>query len=361
MYLNRIRLENYRNISAAEISLNRNISVFYGLNGQGKTNFLESVYLLGSGRSFRTAKIHELIHHGQNESVLRAEIGSEKINSQISLLLSGDIRRVFINGKSIYRAADLQGILPVVVFSPDDTTMIKLGPESRRRYLDRTLYVCSRNFLQCYHAYYRTLKQRNVLLRTGNRNGLDEWTEQLIDSGLKLMQCRQSFVAEFAKLFAKTYALITGGMETVSLRYKPDVQAENFNLLMKQSLESDLRHGTTGHGPHRDDLQFLIDERSLKVFGSQGQQRSYILALKMAELEYLQEAFHDSPVLLLDDMASELDRNRTENLLLFLNQKKIQTMITTTDPTTLPLSLFDSSSRFRVEDGTLTYEETKSR
>ena len=141
MYLNRIRLENYRNISAAEISLNRNISVFYGLNGQGKTNFLESVYLLGSGRSFRTAKIQELIHHGQNESVLRAEIGSETINSQISLLLSGGIRRVFINGKSIYRAADLQGILPVVVFSPDDTTMIKLGPESRRRYLDRTLYV----------------------------------------------------------------------------------------------------------------------------------------------------------------------------------------------------------------------------
>ena len=319
------------------------------------------MYLLGSGRSFRSAKIQDLIHHGQNESVLRAEIGSEGINSQLSLFLSGSIRRVFINGKSIYRAADLQGILPVVVFSPDDTAMIKLGPESRRRYLDRTLYVCSQNFLQCYHAYYRTLKQRNVLLRTGNRNGLDEWTEQLIESGLQLMQCRQSFVAEFEKLFAKTYALITGGLETVSLQYKPDVQAENFNHLMKQGLESDLRHGTTGHGPHRDDLQFLINERSLKVFGSQGQQRSYILALKMAELEYLQETFQDSPVLLLDDMASELDRNRTENLLLFLNQKNIQTMITTTDPTTLPLCLFDSSSRFRVEDGTLTYEETKSR
>lgn len=360
MYLNKIRLESYRNISAAEINLNPNISVFYGLNGQGKTNFLESVYLLGSGRSFRSAKIPDLIHHGQNQSVVCAEISSGGINSQLNLVLSDGIRRIFVNGKSICRATDLQGILPVVVFSPDDTAMIKLGPESRRRYLDRTLYMCSRNFLQCYHAYYRTLKQRNVLLRNGNRNGLEEWTEQLIESGLQLMQRRQTFVREFGQLFAKTYALITGDMETVSLRYKPDVQTEDFKQLMKQSLESDLRHGTTSHGPHRDDLLLLINERSLKIFGSQGQQRSYILALKMAELEYLQEAFQDSPVLLLDDMASELDRKRTENLLLFLNRKNIQTMITTTDPTTLPLSLFDSSSRFRVEDGTLTYEETKS-
>lgn len=360
MYLNKIRLENYRNISAAEISLNCNISIFYGLNGQGKTNFLESVYLLGSGRSFRSAKIPDLIHHGQKQSIICAEISSGGINSQLNLVLSDGMRRIFFNGKSIYRATDLQGILPVVVFSPDDTAMIKLGPESRRRYLDRTLYVCSRSFLQCYHAYYRTLKQRNVLLRTGNRNGLEEWTEQLVESGQQLMQCRQTFVSEFEKLFAKTYALITGGLETVGLKYKADVQKDDFNQAMKQSLENDLRHGTTGRGPHRDDLQLLINERSLKIFGSQGQQRSYILALKMAELEYLQETFHDSPVLLLDDMASELDRNRTENLLLFLNRKHIQTMITTTDPTTLPLSLFDSGSRFRVEDGTLTYEETKS-
>lgn len=361
MYLKRLRLENYRNITSAEIIPDRTMSVFYGLNGQGKTNLLESIYLLGTGRPFRSARIPDLIRHEQDNTAVVGEIRSGEIDSEISLYLAGNARRVSVDGKAIHRASDLHGRLPTVIFTPDDTAMIKQGPESRRRYLDRTLYGCNRHFLQHYHSYYRILKQRNTLLRSGNRNGLEEWTDQLLDAGLKLILARQEFVKEFNGLFQETYVRISSGLESVSIGYKPDVQPEGFRDLVNQSIDSDLRHGATSHGPHRDDLRFQINGRSLRTFGSQGQQRSYVLALKMTELDYLQSVFGEFPVLLLDDMASELDRKRIGNLLAFLHQRSIQTMITTTDPETLPDELYGSSSRFRVKDGTLTYEETKRR
>lgn len=337
------------------------MTVLYGLNGQGKTNLLESIYLLGTGRPFRSARIPDLIRHGQESTAVVGTIHSGGIDGEISLYLAGAARRVAVDGKAIHRASELHGRLPTVIFTPDDTAMIKQGPESRRRYLDRTLYGCNRHFLQHYHAYYRILKQRNTLLRSGNRNSLDEWTDQLCDAGSRLIRARQEFVKDFDGLFQKTYARISAEAESVHIEYKPDVQPEDFSRSLQQGMDSDLRHGMTGHGPHRDDLRFLINGRALKTFGSQGQQRSYVLALKMTELDYLRSIFGEFPVLLLDDMASELDRERIANLLAFLHQRNIQTLVTTTDPETLPDGLYDSPARFRVKDGTLTYEETKRR
>ncbi|CAH2029827.1 DNA replication/repair protein RecF [Trichlorobacter ammonificans] len=359
MYLSSINIENYRNIPAAIFKPDRHLSVVYGLNGQGKTNLLESVYLLGSGRSFRTARVPDLIRHGQTTASVRGTVHSGGSESSISIHLSGSVRKVAVDGKNIQSAADLQGRLPVVVFSPDDIAMVKLGPETRRRYLDRLLYSCNRRFLQQYHSYYRTLKQRNALLRSGSRSGLDEWTEQLVAAGIELIVCRRQFIENIALLFRDTYTRITEGREEVGLLYRPDLLPDEYRDRLEQGKEQDLRQGVTGRGPHRDDLQFLINGRPLRLFGSQGQQRSFVLALKMVELHHLHGLFGDYPVLLLDDMASELDRRRIYNLLSFLRQERIQTILTTTDPDPLPAELFDSCSRFRVEDGTPTYEEER--
>lgn len=361
MYLSSISIENYRNIPVATFTPDRHLSVLYGLNGQGKTNLLESVYLLGNGRSFRTAKVSDLIRHGESAAMVRGTVCGGGSENRISIHLSGAVRKVAVDGKNIQSAADLQGRLPVVVFSPDDIAMVKLGPETRRRYLDRLLYTCNRRFLQQYHTYYRTLKQRNALLRSGNRSGLEEWTEHLIAAGTELIACRRQFVDTIAALFKETHISITGGGEEVGLRYRPDLLPEEYRDLMERGREQDVRQGATGRGPHRDDLQFLIGDRPLRLFGSQGQQRSFVLALKMTELYHLRGIFGDYPVLLLDDMASELDRQRIHHLMTFLTGERIQTIVTTTDPDLLPAELFDSCSRFRVEDGTPTYEESRRR
>ena len=363
MYLKQVWLDQYRNIQTTGIQPARHLTVLYGYNGQGKTNFLESVYLLGNARPFRSAKIPDLIFHGCKTAAVRGVVLTAGVESDISLQLEHASRRVMVDGKTIQRAADLHGKLAVVIFSPDDTAMVKLGPETRRRYLDRSLYASNAGFLQDYHNYYRILKQRNALLKTKQQEGLDLWTEQLATAGIKLMEHRQQYSERLNQLLQEKYQQIAGEREKVSVVYQPDVacSAEDnhrealLNILHNQR-EQDLKYKSTGRGPHRDDLSFLIGGRPLKGFGSQGQQRSFVLALKMAELEHLQETFGEPPVLLLDDIASELDRERMMNLLNYVRQQEVQVLITTTDVTPFLPVLQQDSKLFRVEEGRLTYE-----
>lgn len=362
MFLKELWLEQYRNIDKAYLEPGRNLTIFYGLNGQGKTNLLESIYLLGNARPFRSAKLPELILSGSNYSLIRGKIQSAQIESEITFQLEQTTRRVCIDGKTAHRAGDLHGKLAVVVFSPDDTAMVKLGPETRRRYLDRSLYVSNAGFLQDYHRYYRTLKHRNALLKSNNYEGLELWTEQLATAGVRLMEHRQEYTYKLNLLLQKYYRQIAGESEQVTIVYHADVpfrvgqERETLLKVLQLQQEHDLRYKTTGRGPHRDDLTFLIKERPLKSFGSQGQQRSFVLALKLAELNHLQNTFGEMPMLLLDDIASELDRQRMKNLLLFLRQQQVQVLITTTDITPFLPVLEQDSRIFRVEAGRLTYE-----
>ncbi len=355
MLLTGIRLENYRNIAVAELQPSRQLTVLYGSNGQGKTNLLEAIYLLGTGRPFRSAKVPDLIRQGLAMASIRGQVQTAGVTSEIIAKLAEKQRRLTVDGKPVQRAAELHGKLAVVVFSPDDTAMVKQGPEARRRYLDRTLYNSNVGFLREYHDYYRTLKQRNALLRSGVTAGLDIWTEQLVESGSRLMQQRRQYVEQFLPLLRQHYRSIAGGHEEVGLVYRPDAD-DHFLELLEQCRLSDLRHGVTGRGPHRDDLEFLIDGRALKTFGSQGQQRSYVLALKLAELDHLQQTFGEPPLMLLDDIASELDRERIHNLLGFLRQREVQVLITTTTTVGIDPGLLQASSLYRVDAGTLTYE-----
>jgi DNA replication and repair protein RecF len=338
--------------------------LLYGLNGQGKTNILEAIYLLGSPRSFRTSRLPELVKHGEQQAQIMGRVESGGTENVLRLVVEPIGRKVEINGKAVHKASELHGKLNAVVFSPDDTGMVRTGPESRRRYLDRAVYMGDFGYLHCWHSYQRILKQRNHLLKNADKTGLDIWSEKLAEAGADVIERRLRFVALLDNKLQKFYATISGDSETSRLNYQPEgVQSSEREAIQNELLElfkrhqhSDERYGTTTVGPHRDDLKFILDDRSLKAFGSQGQQKTFILALKMAEMDNLYDTFGEAPLMLLDDMSSELDVLRNNNLMEFLTKREIQVFITTTERSPALLATAPHCAVFRVEDGNLTFE-----
>jgi DNA replication and repair protein RecF len=368
MRLRHLAIAGFRNIGTIQIEPGRCFNLLYGLNGQGKTNLLEAIYLLGSPRSFRSSRLPEYIRHGERVARVLGTVEAGRMQSQIRLTLEAAGRKVDIDGKSIHRASDLHGRLNAVVFSPDDTAMIRQGPEVRRRYLDRAVYMGDAGYLHCWHNYQRILKQRNHLLKSADISGLDTWTEQLAESGAEVIERRQSFVTLLNGMLQRYYDTISGSSETVDISYLPEgVQStdrsgirEELLELFKRHAKSDERYGTTTAGPHRDDLRMRLNGRSIKSFGSQGQQKSFVLALKMAEMDNLQAIFDEPPLMLLDDMSSELDASRNRNLMDFLISRDIQVFITTTERSPALLGAAAQCAVFRVEEGNLTFEGNES-
>jgi DNA replication and repair protein RecF len=364
MRLKHLLVSSFRNIEMIRVVPGQRFNLLYGFNGQGKTNLLEAIYLLGNPRSFRNSRMPEFIRHGNTQAVVCGEVESCGTVSQIRLSLETAGRRVEIDQKGIKRASDLHGKLNAVVFSPDDTGMVKSGPEARRRYLDRAVYTGDIGYLHCWHDYHRILKQRNHLLKSPDKAGLDVWSEKLAAAGAEVIERRQRYVALLDTQLQQHYATISGGGETAGISYQPEgVQSTDRGSIREELLQlfhrhgkSDERYGTTTAGPHRDDLTFCLDNRLLKAFGSQGQQKSFVLALKMAEMENLQTIFSEPPLLLLDDMSSELDAQRNSNLMNFLTSRDIQVFITTTEPSSALLAAAAHCSVFRVENGNLTSE-----
>jgi DNA replication and repair protein RecF len=364
MRLKHLLVSSFRNIEMIRVEPGKRFNLLYGFNGQGKTNLLEAIYLLGNPRSFRTSRLPEFIRHGQTQAQVCGEVESCGTVSQIRLSLETAGRRVEIDSKGIKRASDLHGKLNAVVFSPDDTSMVKSGPEARRRYLDRAVYTGDIGYLLCWHDYHRILKQRNHLLKSPDKTGLDVWTEKLAAAGAEVIERRQRYVALLDTQLQQHYATISGGAETAGISYQPEgVQTTDRGSIREELLQlfqrhgrSDERYGTTTAGPHRDDLLLCLDNRPLKAFGSQGQQKSFVLALKMGEMENLQTIFSEPPLLLLDDMSSELDAQRNGNLMDFLTSRDIQVFITTTEPSPALLAAAAHCSVFRVENGNLTSE-----
>ncbi|NTW88083.1 MAG: DNA replication/repair protein RecF [Desulfobulbaceae bacterium] len=364
MRLRSLAVADFRNVHSVHIEPGERFNLLHGLNGQGKTNILEAIYLLGSPRSFRTSRLPELIKHGERQAQIQGAVESGGIENRLRLVIEVAGRKVEIDGKAVHKASELHGKLNSVVFSPDDTGMVRMGPESRRRYLDRAVYMGDIGYLHCWHNYQRILKQRNHLLKSSDRTGLDIWTEKLADTGAEVIERRLKFVAVLDDKLQKYYATISGGSETSRIIYQPDGVGsteresicEELLELFKRHQRSDERYGTTTAGPHRDDLTFILDERPLKAFGSQGQQKSFVLALKMAEMDNLHETFGEAPLLLLDDMSSELDARRNHNLMEFLTTRKIQVFITTTERSPALLAAAPHCAVFHVENGNLTFE-----
>jgi DNA replication and repair protein RecF len=368
MRLINLFIAGFRNIESMRFTPAQHFNLIHGHNGQGKTNLLEALYLLGSSRSFRNARLQDFIGYGRQKAQIKGEIESSGMHTHIGVTLENAGRRVELDGKAIQRASDLYGRINTVVFSPDDTGMVKLGPESRRRFLDRSVYTCDVGYLQCWHSYHRILKQRNQLLKNSDKSSLDTWTEQLAETGAEIIFCRQRFVKRLSGMLRQHYGTISGNKETACITYVPEgIQSTEQEQIRSELLElferhqqNDIRYGTTTAGPHRDDLMFQLNGRPLKSFGSTGQQKSFVLALKMAELNTVQDIFGEAPLLLLDDVSSELDAARNRNFINFLTDRDIQVFITTTERSPALLGAVTHYAVFQMDDGNLTFKGNES-
>ncbi|HML77277.1 DNA replication/repair protein RecF [Geobacter sulfurreducens] len=363
MHLNAIAISAFRNIDHVEIPFDRRFNVLHGANGQGKTSVLEAIYLLGTMKSFRMAKAHDLIAWNAPHSLVRGDIDKAGVRREIALYLGREGRKARIDRKPVTKLADFFGAVNAVVFSPEEIGMARGGPEFRRRYLDRAIFNGDLGYLLLHHEYHRLLKQRNALLRRGERDGLDVWTIQLAEAGARLMVRRRAYLSQIEPLVRQFYRDIAGAGQDVGLAYRchglgsvedeRDCAAALRDIMAAHEVE-ELRRGATGVGPHRDDVDFVLNGRVIRHHGSQGEQRSFVLAVKMAEIEYLERLNGAPPVLLLDDISSELDPERNANLMTFLRRKRMQVFITTTDISTLRLEGIDTHASFRVSRGTVT-------
>jgi DNA replication and repair protein RecF len=365
MILKKLYTSSFRNLEQADLSFGDRFNIFYGNNAQGKTNLLESIYLLGTMKSFRLARNTELIRWGAHHGLLKGWVEKDGVTREISLLLERECKKARVDRKSVIKLSDFFGSLNVVVFSPEEMTMVKGAPDIRRRYLDRAIFSGDADYLRLHHDYYRILKNRNILLKNGDTGSLDVWSEKLAEAGARLAAKRVAYVGEIEPLVRESYAAIAGGGEEASIRYHsqhpagaPDCR-EGSRLLLEalaRSSAEERRRGTTLVGPHRDDMEFLLNGMPLKRHASQGQQRSFVLALKMAEIRHLENSFDNPPILLLDDMTSELDRERNLNLMEFLGTRRMQVFLTTTAPQNVMLHGADDHRTFRIEAGRVHFE-----
>jgi len=360
MYLKKIKISKFRNIERATIDLDSRFNLFCGRNGQGKTNYLESIFFLGTLKSFRSAKQKEMLTWNENISLIDCSLIDNDLGHELAVLFEKNSRTLKIDGKSAPRTVDYCKILSVVAFAPEEITMINGSPEQRRRYLDRAIFSSDPDYLKIYHDYHRVLKHRNQLLKLRNYAGIEAWTDQLITTGARLALERADYIAKLAKDFQLFYKSISGSDEEVSLCYRNSSfaagcsQEEIYEELLKGiTLTSRLERerGTTVVGPHRDDLYFYMNSRLIREHGSQGQQKSFVMALKMAEIDYLSKRSERVPVLLLDDMTAEFDRSRIDHLIDFLVNRDMQVFITTTESDLVMLPHGTSCTTFNVENG----------
>lgn len=363
MRLDRLAATDFRNLAAVEFAPDERLTVLCGPNGQGKTNLLEAVWLLTGGKSFRAGKDGELIRRGQSFAVLEAAFTGGGRPQTLRLTVGEKNgprpgRQASLNGAAVARAAEVAGSFTAVVFEPDHLRLVKDGPAGRRRFLDAALCQCRPAHVGQLRRYHRVLAQKNALLKAyeitaGADLLLDTFNAALAESGGAVMEQRAAFLARLAPLAAAYYAEISRGAETLSIRYCPCAdpgQDAAAALAAKLSAlrGAELRAGFALAGPHREDIEITLDGAPGRVFGSQGQQRSAVLAMKLAEADVLAEWLDDAPVLLLDDVLSELDEDRQAYLLNHIGGR--QTIVTTCDRAAFQRS---NGKLVAVENGTI--------
>lgn len=368
MKIKRLELTNYRNYREQAISLAPGVSIFLGQNAQGKTNILEAVYYAALGRSHRTSADTELIFWEAGKARLSLDFLRLDAENQLEFLFTRESRRkIFRNGASI-RMKDLIGTINIVLFSPEDLFLVKGAPAGRRRFLDMEISQADPAYFYDLAVYTRLLSQRNTLLKRirdgeSKESELPLWDAQLVPKAVSVMKKRIAAVTKLGVLAAKAQDELSGGKEKLSLRYEihgaETADGEEmtkdlsswYNEKLAESTKVDILRGATRFGPHRDDLAFFVNDVDLRAYGSQGQQRTGVLALKLAELSFFREETGEYPILLLDDVMSELDRERREQLLSFIRGEQLQALITATDEAYFPSGGFGTV--YHVEQGTV--------
>lgn len=361
MIIKSIELQNFRNYEDLNISFDEGTNIFYGDNAQGKTNILEAAYLSGTTKSHKCSKDKEMIRFGEQESHIRTVVVKKDKEYQIDMHLKNNRSKgIAINKVPIKKASELFGILNMVFFSPEDLNIIKNGPAERRRFLDSELCQLDKIYLSDLTTYNKILNQRNKLLkdmvyRPDLKDTLPVWDMQLVETGRKIIRRRKQFVDELNEIVHDIHYRISGEKEDLLLQYEPSIEDIFFEDELFRVKERDMRQCMTSVGPHRDDLLFSIGEVDIRKFGSQGQQRTSALSLKLSEIELVKRSIHDTPVLLLDDVLSELDSNRQNYLLNSIHDT--QTLITCTGLDEFVKNRFHINKIFKVVQGTV--EERK--
>lgn len=355
MKIESIELVNFRNYDKLIVSLDQGTNLFYGDNAQGKTNILESVYLCGTTKSHRGSKDKEMILFGKEEAHIRMKILKSEIPYRIDMhLKKNKAKGIAINGVPIHKASELLGLGNFVFFSPEDLNIIKNGPSERRRFLDMELCQLNRIYLHNLMNYNRILMQRNKLLKDISfhpeyEDTLEIWDVQMAEYGSKIIAARENFVKELNEIIVEIHKKLSGGREELMVSYEKNVSQAQFLEAIKKDRDKDIRMKMTHTGPHRDDLLFQIKNLDIRRFGSQGQQRTTALSLKLAEIELVRRSSKDSPILLLDDVLSELDGNRQHYLLESIHD--VQTLITCTGIEDFIENDFRIDKLFYVSDG----------
>ena len=358
MYVKSLDLLNFRNYRRLSFEPGRGINILFGGNAQGKTNILEAVYLAGTTKSHRGSRDRDVIMMGEEESHIRMISDRRGNEYRIDVHLRKNRGKGYaVGGVPIKKAADLYGIVSIVFFSPEDLGIIKNGPAGRRRFIDLLLCSTDRVYLSDLAVYMRTLNQRNALLKAmaAENSGearLDElslWDEQLAASGSRIIEQRRRFTENFRNTASSKHGTLTGGKEILDIIYEPCVRAEDFMKRLLKNRDYDMKMKTTSVGPHRDDMAVLANGMDLRTFGSQGQQRTAALSMKLAEIETVYEEMHEMPVLLLDDVFSELDRERQDALLSSMG--RTQTLITCTGMDEYIREKIEADRVFYVKEG----------
>lgn len=360
MVIKSLRLKNYRNYDLLDITFDPKVNILFGDNAQGKTNILEALYVSGTTRSHRGTKDKDLIQFQHDEAHLETVVEKAGTSFQIDLhLKKNSAKGIAINKIPIRRADELLGVVHFVFFSPEDLNMIKEGPAHRRRFVDMELSQLDRVYFLDLMNYNRILEQRNTLLkelafRPELEDTLDVWDVQLAQYGDKIIAAREKFVCMLNDIIGNIHKQLTGNREEIRIVYEKSSADEPLFSALERHKERDKRLRMTGTGPHRDDLCFLANDLDVRKFGSQGQQRTAALSLKLSEIEIVRKIIGDTPILLLDDVLSELDKNRQMHLLESI--RHVQSVITCTGLDELIANQFSMNKIFQIKNGCVVKE-----
>jgi len=344
VWIKTLQADAFRNLCVPQAEFLPGINILYGDNAQGKTNLLEAVYFCALGRPLRGEHCRELVPIGTHMARVRAEFGSGNqeygikglgftVDACIQQQGSKFVKSISVDRVPVGNTRELFGKVPVVSFSPEDLRLIKAGPAERRRFMDIEICQLSPVYYKDLRVYYRALRQRNHLLKglqkdKGQLDSLSVWDEQLAQYGLRVMKTRSAFVEKISALARTAHAEITQGKEELNLEYRPDIASDIYGAVLDKYRQRDIALGSTSAGVHRDDIVFTVKGMSARSFGSQGQQRTAALSVKLAEIELIKARTGKPPILLLDDVFSELDGHRQRFLLRQI--KNVQTLLTCT-------------------------------
>ncbi|GHU43765.1 DNA replication and repair protein RecF [Clostridia bacterium] len=352
-----VELRDFRNYENLTIHFDEGTNILYGNNAQGKTNLLEAIYLSGTTKSHKGSKDRDMIRFDCEQAHIRTIVDKGGMEYCIDFhIKKNSSKGIAINRIPIKKAADLFGILNVVFFSPEDLNIIKDGPSQRRRFLDLELSQLNKIYLHHLSGYHKTLNQRNKLLkdiyfRPDLKDTLFVWDMKLVEYGKSIIKIRRKFILDLQEIVYGIHKDISGGKEELFISYEPDVGEEELEEKLLAVREKDLKMGQTTIGPHRDDLLFSIHGVDIRKFGSQGQQRTTALSLKLSEIELVKQTRRDTPILLLDDVLSELDSRRQNFLLNRIHD--IQTVITCTGLDEFVKNRFQINKVFQVLEGSI--------